>query len=166
MSASASLDIRAATVDDVPLILELIRALAEYEKLAHEVVATEEDLRETLFGVRPAAEIRIAEWDGQPTGFALFFHNYSTFLAKRGIYLEDLFVLPEYRGKGIGRALLVHIARLAADRRCGRFEWAVLDWNQPAIDFYKGLGAREMSDWRIFRTDGPNLAKLAARADL
>jgi GNAT superfamily N-acetyltransferase len=163
---SAELDIRAAVGDDVALILKLIRALADYEKLSHEVVASEEDLRETLFGVRPAAEVRIAEWQGQPAGFALFFHNYSTFVGKRGIYLEDLFVLPEYRGKGIGRALLVHLARLAVDRRCGRFEWSVLDWNKPAIDFYRRLGAREMSDWRIYRTDGPNLAKLASRADL
>ncbi len=161
-----ALEIRSATRDDVALILKLIRALAEYEKLAHEVIADEEDLRDTLFGTRPAAEVRIAEWQGQPAGFALFFHNYSTFLAKRGIYLEDLFVLPEYRGRGIGRALLVHIARLAVDRRCGRFEWSVLDWNKPAIDFYRGLGAREMADWRIYRTDGANLAKLAARADL
>jgi GNAT superfamily N-acetyltransferase len=158
----SDLEIRAAVADDVPLILQLIRALAEYEKLAHEVVATEQQLRDTLFGASPGAEVRVAQWQGKPAGFALFFHNYSTFVGKRGLYLEDLFVLPEYRGKGIGRALLVHLAQLAVERGCGRFEWSVLAWNQPAIDFYKGLGAREMSDWRIYRTDGPNLAKLAA----
>jgi GNAT superfamily N-acetyltransferase len=158
----ADLQIRAAIAADVPLILKLIRALAEYEKLAHEVVATEEDLRRTLFGERPGAEVRIAEWQGKPAGFALFFHNYSTFVGKPGLYLEDLFVLPESRGKGIGKALLVHLAQLAVERGCGRFEWSVLEWNQPAIDFYRSLGAREMSDWRTYRTDGPNLAKLAA----
>jgi GNAT superfamily N-acetyltransferase len=158
----SGLDIRAATADDVPLILKLIRALAEYEKLAHEVIATEPSLRATLFGEHPAAEVRIAQWQGKPAGFALFFHNYSTFVSKRGLYLEDLFVLPEFRGKGIGKALLVHLAGLAVERGCGRFEWSVLAWNQPAIDFYRSLGAREMSDWRIYRTDGPNLAKLAA----
>ena len=163
---SDDLTIRAATAQDVPLILQLIRGLAEYEKLAHEVVASEADLRDSLFGARPVAEVRIAQWRGQPAGFALFFHNYSTFLAKPGIYLEDLFVLPEFRGHGVGRALLVHVARLAVDRGCGRFEWAVLAWNEPAIGFYRSLGAREMSDWRIYRTDGANLAKLAARSPL
>jgi GNAT superfamily N-acetyltransferase len=156
------LKIRAATAADTPLIFSLIRALADYENLGHEVVATEGDLRDALFGARPAAEVRIAEWRGAPAGFALFFHNFSTFLGKRGLYLEDLFVLPEMRGKGIGKALLVHLAGVAQERGCGRFEWSVLDWNQPAIDFYKGLGAREMAAWRIYRTDGPNLAKLAA----
>lgn len=159
---SGDLSIRGAVAADVPLILQLIRALADYEKLAHEVIATEESLLRTLFGAQPAAEVRIAQWQGRPAGFALFFHNYSTFVSKRGLYLEDLFVLPEYRGKGIGRALLVHLAQLAVERDCGRFEWSVLAWNQPAIDFYRSLGAREMSDWRIYRTDGPNLAKLAA----
>lgn len=159
---STDLHIRAATDADTALILLLIRALADYEKLSHEVVATEAGLREALFGPKPAAEVRIAEWQGKPVGFALFFHNFSTFLGKRGIYLEDLFVLPDFRGKGIGKALLVHLAGLATARGCGRFEWSVLDWNKPSIDFYKGLGAREMSDWRIYRTDGANLAKLAA----
>ena len=163
---SGDLAIRAAVADDVPLILELIRALAEYEKLAHEVIATEASLRENLFGPNPAAEVRIAQWQGKPAGFALFFHNYSTFVGKRGLYLEDLFVLPEYRGEGIGRALLEHLAQLAVERDCGRFEWSVLEWNRPAIDFYVSLGAREMSDWRIYRTDGPNLAKLAASRSL
>ena len=143
------------------MILRLVQALARYEKLSHEVVATEAALRETLFGQKPASEILIAEWNGQPAGFALFFHNYSTFLGKRGIYLEDLFVVPELRGKGIGRALLSQVAALAVERNCGRFEWAVLDWNEPAIRFYKGLGAREMSDWRIFRLTGDALAELA-----
>ena len=158
-----ALTIRPATDSDVPLILCLVQALAQYEKLSHEVVATESALRETLFGDRPASEILIAEWDEQPAGFALFFHNYSTFVGKRGIYLEDLFVVPELRGKGIGRALLAQVAGLAVARNCGRFEWAVLDWNEPAIRFYKSLGAREMSDWRIFRLTGDALAELARR---
>lgn len=160
------LQIRAATAADVPLILRLIRALADYEKLSHEVIATEPDLRATLFGAAPAAEVRIAQWQGAAAGFALFFHNYSTFLGRRGIYLEDLFVLPQMRGKGIGRALLAHVAALAVARGCGRLEWAVLEWNQPAIGFYRSLGAREMADWRIYRTDGANLAKLAAGTSL
>jgi GNAT superfamily N-acetyltransferase len=163
--SDGALKIRPATEADVPLILRLVQALARYEKLSHEVVATEETLRQTLFGETPASEILIAEWDGQAAGFALFFHNYSTFLGKRGIYLEDLFVLPELRGKGIGRALLAQVARLAVERKCGRFEWAVLDWNEPAVRFYKSLGAREMSDWRIFRLTGDALAELARRAE-
>ena len=163
---STDLTIRPATPRDVPLILQLIRGLAEYEKLSHEVIASEANLRDSLFGARPAAEVRIAQWRGQPAGFALFFHNYSTFLGKPGIYLEDLFVLPAFRRHGIGRALLVHVAQLAVERGCGRFEWALLTWNEPAIDFYRGLGAHEMSDWRIYRTDGANLAKLAASLPL
>ncbi|MGE5624700.1 MAG: N-acetyltransferase family protein [Bacillota bacterium] len=157
-----SLRIRRATADDAPLILSLIRELAEYEKLLHEVTATEAGIRESLFGAKPVAECVIAEQAGKPAGFALFFHNYSTFLGKPGLYLEDLYVKPELRGKGIGRKLLVHLAQLALERGCGRFEWAVLDWNEPAIRFYKGLGAQMMDAWRINRVTGAALEKLAA----
>jgi GNAT superfamily N-acetyltransferase len=146
---------------DVPLIFSLIKGLAEYEKLAHEVTATEAKLRATLFGPRPAAEVVIAYADGTPAGFALFFHNYSTFLAQPGIYLEDLYVLPEWRGRGLGRRLLSHLAALAVERNCGRLEWSVLDWNEPAIGFYRSLGARLMDEWSIFRVTGDALRTLA-----
>ncbi|HEU5398786.1 MAG TPA: GNAT family N-acetyltransferase [Gammaproteobacteria bacterium] len=161
---SDALRIRSATPADIGLILGFIRELAEYEKLAHEVVATEPDLRRSLFGERPAAECLIAESGGKPAGFALFFHNFSTFLGKPGLYLEDLYVKPELRGQGVGRKLLAHLARLAISRGCGRFEWAVLDWNEPAIRFYQSLGARMLQDWRINRVTGDALAKLAAEA--
>lgn len=150
--------IRLATEQDVPVILELIRGLAEYEHLAHEVVATEADLRRTLFGDRAYAEVLIAD-DG--SGFALFFHNYSTFLGRPGIYLEDLFVRPEARGRGLGRALMIALARLAVERGCGRFEWSVLDWNVDAIGFYRALGAVGMDAWRIQRVTGDALVALA-----
>lgn len=153
------LSIRSASVEDVPLILRLIQGLAEYEKLSHEVVATEQMLHDTLFGERRVAEILIGEWDGEAAGFALFFHNYSTFLAKPGIYLEDLFVWPEYRGRGIGKALLLQLARLAKERGCGRVEWSVLDWNEPSIQFYKALGAKPMDEWTIFRLTGEALER-------
>ena len=153
--------IRAATEDDVPLILQFIRDLAEYERLAHKVVATEEKLRETVFA-RKYAEVIIGEEDGAPAGFALFFHNYSTFLAQPGIYLEDLFVKPEARGRGYGKALLARLAQLARERGCGRVEWAVLDWNTPSIDFYKALGAAPMDDWTVFRLTGDALDALAS----
>lgn len=153
--------IRVATIDDTPLILTLIRGLAEYERLAHEAVATEEDIRASLFGARPAAEVLIAESDGEPAGFALFFHNYSTFLGRRGLYLEDLFVFPAFRGRGIGRALMVRLAQIALERQCGRFEWWVLDWNEPSIRFYESLGARAMSDWTVYRLTGEPLSRLA-----
>ncbi|HEY4127405.1 MAG TPA: GNAT family N-acetyltransferase [Gammaproteobacteria bacterium] len=156
--------IRPAAPADVSLILSLIRELADYEKLAHEVQATEADLKTALFGARPHAECVIAELGGKPAGFALFFHNFSTFLAKPGIYLEDLYVKPELRGKGVGRALLAHLASLALRRGCGRFEWAVLDWNEPAIGFYKSLGANMMEDWKINRLAGKALEKLAAES--
>jgi GNAT superfamily N-acetyltransferase len=156
-----SMRIRPAVEADVPLILSLIRDLAEYERLAHEVVATESDLREGLFGERPAAEVVIVESGGEPAGYALFFHNYSTFLCKRGLYLEDLFVRPSFRGRGFGRALLSYLARLAVERQCARFEWAVLDWNASAIGFYRSLGAVPMSDWRVMRVTGEALAELA-----
>ena len=153
--------IRPATPSDIPAIAGLIRALAEYEKLAHEAVLREEDLRQHLFGERRHAEVVLAEDGGQVAGFALFFHNYSTFLARPGLYLEDLFVLPEYRGKGHGKALLSHLAKLAMERGCGRFEWAVLDWNTPAIEFYKSFGAVPMHDWTVFRVTGEAMKRLA-----
>ena len=157
--------IRPATPDDVALILRFIRELADYERLLHEVVATEDRLRETLFGARPAAEVVIAEEDGEARGFALFFHNYSTFLAQPGIYLEDLYVRPEARGRGAGRALLAHLARLARERGCGRLEWWVLDWNESAMRFYRSLGARPMDEWTVFRLAGADLDRLADEAD-
>jgi GNAT superfamily N-acetyltransferase len=156
------ISIRPASEADVPLILRFIRELAEYERLLHEVVATEDALRATLFGARPAAEVVIAEEDGgEPLGFALFFQNYSTFLAQPGIYLEDLFVRPEARGRGVGRALLAHLAALARERGCGRLEWWVLDWNESAIRFYRSLGAQAMDDWTVFRLTGEPLRRLA-----
>jgi len=156
-----ALIIRNAVREDCAVILHFIRALAEYEKLLHEVVATQDTLAETLFGDQPGAEILIAEWDGQAAGFALFFHNYSTFLARPGIYLEDLFVHPEFRGHGIGKHLLTRLAGLAVERGCGRLDWSVLDWNEPAIRFYQGIGARALDDWTQFRLDGEALAEMA-----
>lgn len=150
-----------ATVADVPTILHLIQSLAEYEKLSHEVVATEDSLRAALFGEHPGAECLIARDHGAPVGFALYFHNFSTFLSRRGLYLEDLFVEPAHRGKGYGKALLQHLARIAVARGCGRLEWSVLDWNAPAIGFYESLGARLMTDWRIFRLTGEALHAFA-----
>ncbi len=158
-----TLRIRPGGLEDVPLIAELIRALGRYERLEHEIVMTEEKLTDTLFGERRYAETLIAEVDGEPVGFALFFHNYSTFLAQPGIYLEDLFVEPEHRGGGIGRALLAQLARLAVDRGCGRLEWAVLDWNKDAIGFYERLGARPQSDWTVYRVTGEALRALSER---
>lgn len=152
-----SLRIAPALESDVPVILDFIRQLADYEKLSGEVAATEESLRDTLFGARPYAEVLIAYWEEMPVGFALFFHNYSTFLAKPGIYLEDLFVNPAARGKGIGKALLTRLAELAIERGCGRVEWAVLDWNAPSIEFYQRMGARAMDEWTTFRLTGASL---------
>lgn len=157
----SELRIDAATEGDVPLVLSLIKALAEYERLAHDVVATEAMVRESLFGPHAAAHAVIARMDGAPAGFALWFYNYSTFLGRPGLYLEDLFVLPEWRGRGIGRALLSHLARNAVARGCGRMEWSVLDWNQPAIRFYRSLGARPMDEWTVYRLTGEALAKVA-----
>ena len=153
--------IRPAIVADVPLILSFIKGLAEYEKLLHEVVATEEGLRETLFGEKPFAEVIIGSYQDQPVSFALFFHNYSTFLGQPGIYLEDLFVKPEYRGRGFGRKMLAHLAGLTKERHCGRLEWWVLNWNEPAIKFYKGIGAVPMDEWTVFRLTGEALTNLA-----
>ena len=156
--------IRAATDADVPLILQFIRDLAEYERLSHKVVATEERLRQSLFGSPRFAEVIVGEEDGTPVGFALFFHNYSTFLAQPGIYLEDLFVKLDARGRGYGKALLARLAQLARERGCGRVEWAVLDWNTPSIDFYKALGALPMDEWTVFRLTGDALETLANAA--
>ena len=161
VTTAGTLRIERATERDVPLILRLIKALAEYERMLDEVVATEETLRRTLFGPRPAAEVVVAYAGDEPAGFALFFHNYSTFLGKPGLYLEDLFVVPAFRGRGYGKALLVHLAKLAVERDCGRFEWSVLDWNEPAIGFYKKLGATPMDAWKIMRVTGDALHKLA-----
>ncbi len=158
-----SIRIRQATRDDLPVIAELIRGLARFEKLEDEVVMTEELLAKGLFGDRPYAEVLLAVDDERPVGFALFFHNFSTFLGRPGIYLEDLFVAPEERGSGIGRALLEHLARLAVDRGCGRLEWAVLDWNRDAIAFYERLGARPNSDWTVYRLTGEALTTLAGQ---
>ena len=150
-----------ATAGDVALILQMIRDLAEYERMSELAVATEADIREALFGAHPAAEVIIAHADDQPAGFALFFHSFSTFMGKRGLYLEDLFVKPEFRRRGIGRRLLVELARIALERDCGRFEWSVLDWNTPAIDFYKSLGAVPLDEWTVFRVTGDALSRLA-----
>jgi GNAT superfamily N-acetyltransferase len=155
------IEIRAATKADVPLLKEFVQALAAYEKLADTCFVTEEKLAATLFGERPAAEALIANLDDAPAGFALFFHNYSTFLAQPGLYLEDLFVKPEFRGRGVGRELFGRVAQIAVDRGCGRFEWAALDWNEPAIKFYKRMGAAPMSDWMIFRLTGEMLKAAA-----
>ncbi|HYS25032.1 MAG TPA: GNAT family N-acetyltransferase [Vicinamibacterales bacterium] len=149
---------------DVPLILELIGGLAEYERLADQVVATAAGVRDALFGAHPAAEVLIAYADDRPAGFAVFFHNFSTFLGRRGLYLEDLFVKPEFRRLGIGRELLTALARIAVERGCGRFEWSVLDWNAPAIEFYKRLGAQPLDDWTTFRVTGDALRQLAGSA--
>jgi GNAT superfamily N-acetyltransferase len=155
-----TISIRLATPADLPLIAELIRALAEYEKLAHEVRFDEAVLGAKLFGPRTYAEVVIGEIEGKPQGFALFFHNFSTFEGKPGIYLEDLFVQPEARGSGLGKALLAHLAALAIERDCARLEWSVLDWNAPAIGFYKSLGARFMDEWTVMRVDGDALQQL------
>jgi GNAT superfamily N-acetyltransferase len=145
------------------MILGFIQALAEFENLTHEVTATEEELRTELFGAAPRAEVLLACEKGTAVGFALFFHNFSTFLSRAGLYVEDLFILPEHRGKGYGRALMLQLAKLARERGCGRFEWAVLDWNQRAIEFYRSLGAEPMSQWIIQRVTGEALERLAER---
>ena len=156
------LSIRPATVDDVALIRALIGELAEYERLAHAAVATDDGLRDQLFGAHPGAEVLIGEVDGEPAGFALFFHNFSTFLGKRGLYLEDLFVRPAFRGSGLGKHLMATLARIAVQRDCGRFEWSVLDWNAPAIGFYRTLGATGLDEWTVQRLEGDALHALAS----
>ena len=159
-----SVSIRPASAEDCETIATLIRELAEYEELAHEAVASADDLRRHLFGPRPFAEALMADCDGEAAGFALFFHNFSTFRGQPGLYLEDLFVRPSRRGRGIGRALLAMLARLAVDRGCGRLEWSVLDWNEPAIGFYRSLGARPMDAWTVYRVDDEPLRRLAGPA--
>jgi GNAT superfamily N-acetyltransferase len=152
--------IEQASERDVPVILRMIKGLAEYERLLDQVSATEDQLRATLFGPRPAAEVLIGYADTEPVGFALFFHNYSTFLGQPGVYLEDLFVLPEWRGHGLGGMLLKRLAAIALERDCGRLEWSVLDWNTPAIRFYRSLGARAMDEWTVYRVTGEALRRL------
>ena len=163
MLSSHMVKIEFAKSQDVPVILDFIKALAEYEKLSHEVVATEEKLRATLFGRKPAAEVILLRDGNETAGFALFFHNYSTFLAKPGIYLEDLFVKPAFRGRGHGKALLAALAKIAVERACGRLEWSVLDWNKPAIDLYLSLGSKPQSEWTVHRMTGDALRALASR---
>ena len=160
MSSSSEFRIESATESDIPLILTFIKGLAEYEGLAREVVATEDNLRDSLFGPRASAEVVIAYNAKEPVGFAVFFHNYSTFLGRTGLYLEDLFVLPEWRGRGLGRALLRYVARIAVERDCGRLEWSVLNWNEPAIRFYQALGARPMDQWTTYSLTGEALERL------
>lgn len=155
--------VRSATPADLPTIFELIKALAEYEKLSHAVTGSPELLKEHLFGEKPFAEAVVAEYRGETVGFALFFYNYSTFLTRPGIYLEDLFVLPEYRGRGIGKKLITYLAGLAVEGNCGRLEWSVLDWNSPAIAFYKRIGADILDEWRICRVTGDSLSTLASQ---
>jgi GNAT superfamily N-acetyltransferase len=161
LTITTDFKIRAATEDDAAVILALIKELAEYEKLSHEVEATKADIRQSLFGDRPVAETLIGELEGDPIGFALFFYNFSTFLGKPGIYLEDLYVKPDFRSNGFGRKMLAHIARLSKERNCGRFEWSVLDWNEPAIRTYDRLNARPMKEWILYRLTGEALNKLA-----
>ena len=163
MPDSHALSIRAVCEDEVELVLAFIHELAQYERLADQVTATRDDIHAALFGPRPYAEAVLGCLDGEPCGFALFFHNFSTFLGKPGLYLEDLYVRPAARGRGLGSQLLAWLARLALERGCGRFEWAVLDWNEPALKVYRGLGARAADDWTIYRVAGPALAELAAK---
>jgi GNAT superfamily N-acetyltransferase len=158
--------IRPATPDDVPLIRQLIVELAEYERMRDAAVATDAALREQLFGAQPVAEVLLGEVDGAAAGFALFFHNFSTFLGQRGLYLEDLFVRPQFRGAGLGKHLMATLARLAVQRGCGRFEWSVLDWNTPSIGFYRSIGAVGMDEWTVQRLQGDALHALAARDEL
>jgi GNAT superfamily N-acetyltransferase len=160
----ASIRIVPAQAADVPVILRMIKALAEYEQLTHEVTATEDDLRQSLFGPRPAGEVVLAYSGQAPIGFALFFHTFSTFLGRHGLYLEDLFVVPEWRGKGVGKRLLAHVAAIAESRNCGRMEWAVLDWNESAIAFYRRMGAHVLDEWRVCRLTGSELRAVATRA--
>jgi len=165
MATAADFRIRRARIEDVPIILQLIRDLATYERAPDEVVATEEQLIDVFFGERPAAEVLLAFEEESSVGFAVYFFNFSTWLGRPGLYLEDLFVKPEKRGKGYGRALLVELAKIARDRGCGRMEWAVLDWNEPAIKFYNALGAQPMHEWTVFRLTRDEIAKLANATD-
>lgn len=161
---SDTVTIRPARADETPLILQFVRELAQYERLEEQMVASEAQMRAALFGPRPYAEVVFLCWEAQPVGFALFFHNFSTFLGRPGIYLEDLFVRPAFRGRGLGRRLLRWLAELALERGCGRLEWAVLDWNAPAIGFYRSLGAVALDEWTVFRLSGAALEALAAES--
>ena len=161
MNTPENFQIRTAGAEDVPIILELIRDLATYERAPDEVTATEEQLVDVLFGERPTAEVLLVFEGESPVGFAVYFYNFSTWLGRPGLYLEDLFVTPEKRGKGYGRALLVELAKIARDRGCGRMEWAVLNWNEPAIKFYRAIGAKPMDEWTVFRLTGDGIARLA-----
>ncbi|MBT8370429.1 MAG: GNAT family N-acetyltransferase [Deltaproteobacteria bacterium] len=161
MSTTINFKIRPATEKDSPVILSLIKELAEYERLSHEVIASEDDIRKFLFGKHPFAQALIGENEGNAVSFALYFYNFSTFLGKPGIYLEDLYVQPTHRGKGFGRKMMVHIARLAQEQNCGRFEWSVLNWNTPAIKTYEKLNATPMNEWILYRLSGDSLNKLA-----
>jgi len=160
---SDEVTIRPALEHETPLILQFVRELAQYERLEEQMAAEEAQMRAALFGPRPYAEVVFACWEGEPVGFALFFHNFSTFLGRPGIYLEDLFVRPGFRGRGLGRRLLAWLAKLAVERGCGRLEWAVLDWNAPAVGFYRSLGAVAMDEWTVLRLTGPALEALAGR---
>lgn len=160
---SDEVTIRPALEHETPLILQFVRELAQYERLEEQMAAEEAQMRAALFGPRPYAEVVFACWEAEPVGFALFFHNFSTFLGRPGIYLEDLFVRPAFRGRGLGRRLLAWLAELAVERGCGRLEWAVLDWNAPAVGFYRSLGAVAMDEWTVFRLTGPALEALAGR---
>jgi GNAT superfamily N-acetyltransferase len=162
--STPQITIRPVGEDDIDLVMQFIRELADYERLGHEVTATAPDIRAALFGARPYAEAVIGCIDGEACGFALFFHNFSTFVGKPGLYLEDLYVRPGARGRGLGSRMLAWLARLALERGCGRFEWAVLDWNEPALKVYRGLGARAADDWTLHRVTGEALVRLAAKA--
>lgn len=160
MKTGDELLIRKAEINDAALILSLIKEIADYEKLSHEVTATEGDIKENLFGEKKYAEVLIAEYENEPVGYALFFYNFSTFTGRPGVYLEDLFIKPKFRGKGIGKTLLLRLIELAKDKNCGRVEWCVLDWNEPAINFYKNLGAKPMDGWSIFRVTEDKFEKI------
>ena len=159
---NSELIIKQAVEEDIPLLLSFIKKIAGYEKLSHEVITTEEILRESLFGKKPSAEVVFGYLDNQPVSYAVYFYNFSTFIGKKGLYLEDLFVLPELRGKGIGKKMLLNLIKKAVDENCGRMEWAVLDWNEPAINFYKSLGAKPMDEWTTFRMDESALKKIVS----
>jgi len=156
-----ALKIRNTTKEDIPLILQFIKEIAEFEKLSHEVITTEKILMESLFGDKKSAEVVIGEHGDQPVGYAIFFHNFSTFLGKKGLYLEDLFVRPQYRCKGFGKTLLLHLVKIAKERGCGRVEWSVLNWNTPAIEFYESLGAKPMDEWTVYRLDEAAISRLS-----
>ncbi len=160
----SKLKITTATEHDAPVILDLIRQLAEYERLSHEVIATEQQIRDTLFGEHPAAEVLLASFEGETVGYAVFFTNYSTFFAKSGFYLEDLFVKPHVRGKGVGKALMARLAQLALERNCGRINWQVLNWNEPSLAFYRSLGATPLDEWTTYQVAGEALDRLAAQS--